>query len=180
MTPPRLAVATAPFRQPLRNAIATAQSCGAAGVQFDARQEIRPADFGETARRQLLYELRERDLSVASLDFPLRNAIYEPDRLDDRMAAIRRTMEFAVQLKAGVVTVRCGPLPQDADTDDSARFVTLLEDLARYGNHIGAMLCLTASGSDAAPLATSFSPALASAPADCSTSALSIASLDGK
>ncbi|REJ86335.1 MAG: sugar phosphate isomerase/epimerase [Planctomycetota bacterium] len=174
MTPPRLAIATAPFRQTLRESIVTAQTCGAAGVQFDARYELKPAEFGVTARRQLLHELRERDLSVASLDFPLRSTIYDADRIDDRMAALRRTMEFASQLKSSVVTVRSGPLPEDENSAEAVRLADVLEDLARYGNHIGATLCLTSAGADAeqlaavvreavrqGPLAVDFDPAAA-------------------
>ena len=66
----RIAVATASFRQPIRAAIDSAARCQAQGVQFDARHELKPGEFGETGRRQLLYELRERDLTVAALSEP--------------------------------------------------------------------------------------------------------------
>ena len=164
MTPLRIAVATTFFKQPLRQSIATAAGCGTDGVQFDARNEVAPGEFGATARRQLLYELRERNLSVASLHFPLRRALYDPDRLDARIAAIRRTMEFASQLGARVVTVRCGPFPRSDDADAADRLSALLDDLARYGNRVGATLSLISSGADAGELGELLTPRLIQGP----------------
>jgi sugar phosphate isomerase/epimerase len=152
MTPPRIAVATSPFRLPIRRAIPAAAECGAQGVQFDARTEVKPEDYGETARRQLLYELSERSLSVASLTFPLRRPLHDAEHLDLRIAAIRQAMEFAAQLRAKTLTVRGGRLPEAADSPDLQRLRDVLRDLARFGNHVGVVLALTHVGDLPAPL----------------------------
>jgi sugar phosphate isomerase/epimerase len=141
----RIAVTTASFRQPIRAAIDTAARCGARGVQLDARYELQPGELGQTGRRQLLYELRERELQVASLTFPLRRSLIDPERIDERIAAVRKAMELASQLQVRVLTCAVGRVP-DAESDEYRQLRTVLTDLARYGNHIGTTLSLTPAG----------------------------------
>ena len=131
--PPRIAVATSCFKQPLRQSIHAAHLCRAAGVQFDARNEVKAGEYGETARRQLLHDVSERDLQVASFDFPLRHALDEPEHLDSRIAAIRQAMELAAHLRARVMTIRAGDV--DDDAPHRSPLQEILEDLAQYGNH---------------------------------------------
>lgn len=154
MTPPRIAVATAPFRLPVRRAIVTAAACGAQGVQLDCRNEVKPDDYGETARRQLLHELGERGLSVGSLTFPLRRPLEDAEHLDQRVAALRQAMQFASQLRSRVLTVRGGRLPEESDAAGLGRLRDVLRELARYGNHIGVVLALTSAGDPPAGLVT--------------------------
>lgn len=146
---PRIAVATTSFRQSIRAAIDSAARSGAQGVQFDARYELKPGELGETGRRQLLFELRERDLTVASLTFPLRTSLADPEQLDLRVAALRKGMEFASQLKANVLTCAAGRIPPEDATDECQQLHSVLSDLARYGNHIGVTLSITPAGDEA-------------------------------
>ncbi len=148
----RLAVATASFRLPLRQAVLTAARSGAQGVQFDARTEVTPAEFGETARRQLLHELNEQELHVASLTFPLRRPLHDEEHLDARVAAVRQAMEFTSQLKARVLTLRAGRMPEDDQSADQQRLRDVLRDLAGFGNRVGVTLSLTTSGDAATRL----------------------------
>jgi sugar phosphate isomerase/epimerase len=152
MTPPRIAVATAPFRLPVRRAIVAAAECGAQGVQFDARNEVKPDDYGETARRQLLYELGERGLTVGSLTFPLRRPLHDAEHLDLRVSSLRQAMQFASQLRSRALTVRAGRMPEESDAAGLARLQDVLRDLSRYGNHIGVVLALTSAGDPPAGL----------------------------
>src|SRR6266404_4886160 len=71
MPPLKIAVATRCLSLPLKDSLRVAASLGAKGVQFDAREELRPGDLTETGRRQLLHGLGELGLSVASLAFPM-------------------------------------------------------------------------------------------------------------
>lgn len=139
----RIAVASHCFSRPVREVLRVAAESGAAGLQFDARHDLRPADLSETGRRQFLQNLRELGLQVASLSFPTRRTLYDTDDLDRRVAAIKATMQFAWELKASVVTARIGRVPADAA---SAQFETLcqvLRDLAAFGNRVGAALSIT-------------------------------------
>jgi len=146
MIPLQIAVATASFRQSIRQCIDTAARTGASGVQFDARHELPVADYGETARRQLLHELDERRLKVASLSFPLRRPLHDPDQLDRRVDALRNVMLFATQLRARIVTVQAMRVPDQADARETHRIHDVLEELARFGNHVGVTLALTPVG----------------------------------
>src|SRR5690349_3868632 len=102
----KIAVAGHCFPGPLKQSLPTIRQTGARGVQFNARDDLKPSEFSETGRRQLLHQLDELGLSVASLQFPTRRALYDPQELDGRVAAIKRVMEFSAQLQARVVTVR--------------------------------------------------------------------------
>ncbi len=167
----RLAVATQSFKQPLRQAIITAAAAGVTGVQLDARTEVRPSDYGETARRQLLHELGERGLKIASLAFPTRHALHAREHLDARLAAVREAMQFAAHLKAPVVIVRVGRIPEDAESPDRVRLREVLDDFARVGNHLGVTLSVAPAaesptglaqvldGIKSGPLGVDFDPA---------------------
>jgi len=148
----RIAVATDRFAANLREAVAMAAETGAAGLQFDARRQLKPGDLSETGRRQLLHMLGERELSVASLSFPLRRVLHDPEHLDRRIAAIKEAMQFAWDLKARVVTCRVGRVPEDAESPDRSRLREVLADLAAQGNRVGVTLSITPSGDHAAAL----------------------------
>lgn len=150
----RLAVATQFFKQPLRQAIVTAAACGAAGVQFDVRNEVRQEDYGDTARRQLQHELSERGLKIASLAFPTRHPLHAEEYLDARLAALRDAMQFAALLKAPVLIARAGRIPAEAASRDRQQLREILDDFARLGNHLGVTLSLTPAAESPEPLAS--------------------------
>lgn len=127
---------------------------GAAGLQFDARNQLRPTDLSETGRRQLLHALSERELSVASLNFPLRKALYDLEQLDPRVAAIRQAMQFAWDLKCRTLTCRIGRIPEDPQSSDGARLREVLADLAAHGNRVGVTFAITPAGDEARSLST--------------------------
>ncbi|MFG0335752.1 MAG: sugar phosphate isomerase/epimerase, partial [Maioricimonas sp. JB049] len=128
----KIAVATLPFQQPIRQAVQTAATTGASGLQIDARNELRPGDLSETGRRQFLHMLSEMQLSVASVTFPVRRALQEPEALDARIAALKQAMDFAYQLKARVLTTRLSDLPDDPDSRSAVTLQEILEDLSSH------------------------------------------------
>lgn len=146
MLPLQLAVATSSFRQPLRQCIDTAARTGASGVLFDARAELPVSDYGDTARRQLLHELDERRLKVAALTFPLRRPLHDAEQLDRRLEAIKAAMQFASQLRCRLITVSAMRVPTEADSREMHRILDVLNELARFGNHVGVTLALTPVG----------------------------------
>ncbi|MFG0296221.1 MAG: sugar phosphate isomerase/epimerase, partial [Maioricimonas sp. JB045] len=136
----KIAVATAPFQQPIRQAVQTAAGTGAAGIQIDARNELKPTELSDTGRRQFLHMVSEMQLSVASVTFPLRRPLQEREALDARVAALKQAMEFTYQLKARVLTTRLSDLPDDSDSRDAVTLQEVLEDLSRNANHVGVTL----------------------------------------
>ena len=82
MKPLPLAIATRCLNQPLKSALVLAAQFGAGGVQLDCRNELKADELSATGRRELLHRIEEMRLSIASLDFPLRRGLLDPDRLD--------------------------------------------------------------------------------------------------
>jgi sugar phosphate isomerase/epimerase len=151
MRPLPLAIATRCLNQPLRPALVLAAQFGAGGVQLDVRNELKPDELSATGRRELLHLLEEMRLSIASLDFPLRRGLLDPDRLDARIAALKQAMDFASLLRCRVVTVRLGRLPGENEATKDPP-VAVLNDLAGQGNHVGVTLGLGPGGESPAPL----------------------------
>lgn len=138
----KIAVAAHCFAGPLKRSLQAIAQSGAKGIQFDARSELKPADFSETGRRQFLHHLDELGLSVASLTFPTRGALYEPEQLEPRVAAIKGVLDFSAQLKASVVTLRVGRIPDEPQSQELLTLRDVLNDLCRHGNHVGATLAI--------------------------------------
>ncbi len=139
----RIAVATRCLNLPLKESPRAAARLGAKGIQFDAREELTPGGLTETGRRQLLHTLGELGLSVASLAFPTRRSFYDEEQLDARVAATRRVMDEAWNLRAAIVTARVGKIPADKDSATYRLLQEVLGDLARHGNQVGATLAIT-------------------------------------
>ncbi len=142
MHPLQLAVATRNFDQPLKDALKTALDTGAHAVQLAVHQELRPDELTDTGRRQFLHYLDELSLKISSLHLPMRRELIEPDALDERLAEIRKVMEFAWSLKTPLVTLRVGRIPVDVESKQYLLLREILNDLARYSTHIGTTLCL--------------------------------------
>lgn len=139
----RIAVATRCLSLPVKEAPRAAARLGAKGIQLDARDELKPGDLTETGRRQLLHALGELGLSVASLAFPTRRSFYDEEHLDARVAATKRAMDEAWNLRAAVVTARVGKVPADKDSAAYGLLQEVLGDLARHANQVGATLAIT-------------------------------------
>jgi len=141
----RIAVATAPFRLPLKEAISAAARIGAQGVQFDLAREVTPADFGTTALKQLVHYVEERSLKVATATFSLTQPLYEFEALDTRVHAITQAMELASRMNVRQLTIRVGRIPDQPDSQEYSRLTDILRDLAQLGNHLGVVPCITPS-----------------------------------
>lgn len=148
----RLAVATRCLELPLRTALQVAADCGAEGVQFDLRDELRPAELSESGRRDLRHLLEELGLQVAGTTFALRRALADEYELDRRIAALKQAMTWSFALEARVLTVRIGRLPTDEHSREAQTLREIVDDLARYANHSGVSLAFTPARDSAADL----------------------------
>ncbi|MFN0053374.1 MAG: sugar phosphate isomerase/epimerase family protein [Planctomycetales bacterium] len=139
----RLSLATRCFQQPLRQAIQTAAACGAKGLQFDVRDELRAVDLTDTGRRQFLHHLDEIGLRMASLLLPTRRGYTDEEHLDARVSATRQAMQFARQLRSNVLIARLGKIPADKESKPYRMLFDVVSDLARHGNQVGTTLAVT-------------------------------------
>jgi len=142
MPPLKIALATGCLDLPFRDSIRAAASLDVDGVQFDAREEIKPGELTDTGRRQFLNALDQQGLSIASLSFPTRRSFYDEEQLDARVAAAKRTLELAWQLRTRVVTARVGKIPEK-ESKSYRLLQDVLGDLAKHANQVGATLAIT-------------------------------------
>lgn len=127
----RIAAQSRAFAQPFKKALHTIAALGCDGVQFDARNEIRPAELSETGLRQLRKMLDDLNLRVGSFAFPTRRGFAEPTDLDRRVEATVAAMKLASQLEARVLVCDVGRVP-DVGSPAGA---TLTEVFTLLGGH---------------------------------------------
>jgi len=147
----RIAAQTKCFAQPIRKALHTAARLECDGVQFDARQELRPAELSETGLRQLRKMLNDLNLRVGSLAFPTRRGYANPDDLERRLEATVAAMRLASQLRARILIFNMGNLPASESTEQ-ATLIEAITSLAVHGNRLGVRLAAQATSADAQAL----------------------------
>lgn len=154
----------------LSRALATASRLGASAVELCARTTFRPPELSDTGLRQLRKMLADLNLRVASVRFQTRRGYDTLDDLDRRVEATKQAMKLAYRLGSPVVVNQIGRVPDPAqvvakrtaesettpektgdlftlsrhsDDPEVQRWQTLqavLEDLGRFGSHVGATL----------------------------------------
>lgn len=136
----KIGIQIASLGQPLKVALQTAARLGATGVEIDARTDIRPKELTDTGRRQLKKWMDDLNLRVASVRFRTRRGYDVLDDLDQRIDATKEAMRFAYTLGCNVVVNQIGMVPEDAAHPSYSQLQICLTDLARFGQHVGAML----------------------------------------
>lgn len=148
----KISIALNGLKMGLRPAIDAAAQLGVQGIQVDLRTDFLSENYGETARRELLHLLSERNLRIASGHFPLRNPLAASEHLGPRLAALEAAIQFAGKLKVRSLTLRAGQIPSQKDTEARSTFLSILNELAGSGNRYGVALCLIPCGESAAEL----------------------------
>lgn len=139
----RFAAATRYLSLPIREAIDTAASLGATGVQFDVRNELKPTELSETGRRHLIRQLGEHHLELASFEYPTRRAFHDSEALDSRIAGLKKALEFAYSMGVTVVVGRIGRIPDEPELPAYKVLCDVLNDIARHANRVGATFAIT-------------------------------------
>ena len=134
--------------QPIRKALLTAARLGCEGVQFDVRQELRPAELSETGLRQLRKMLVDLNLRVGSVAFPTRRGYADPNDLQRRVDATLDAMRLASRLDARVLICHLGNVPDDEQADQRATLVDVLTNLSSHGNRLGVQLAAQATAAN--------------------------------
>lgn len=130
----------ASLRMPLKKALLTAARLGAQGIEIDARNDIRPEELTDTGQRQLKKMLDDLNLRVAAVRFHTARGFDVPENLERRIDGTKKAMKMAYALGASVVVNQIGQVPEAAEAPAQHLLVQCLTDLARYGQHVGAML----------------------------------------
>ena len=128
------------MRLPIKRALEQASRLGARAVELDARGEIKPQELSETGLRQFKKIMDDLNLRVASVRFQTRRGYDNPQDLDRRVEATKRTMDFAYKLGCSVVVNQIGLVPESEDVPNWSAFQSVIYDLGRYGARVGAFL----------------------------------------
>jgi sugar phosphate isomerase/epimerase len=151
----RIGIQLASLRRPIKQALHTAARLGAQAVELDARNEVKPQDLSQTARRQLCKLLADLNLRVTAVSFPTRRGYDVSEDLERRVAATRAAMNLAHQLGASVVINRVGRITDGPDSPLWQTLIDVLSELGEHGHRVGALLAAktgTESGGDLAQL----------------------------
>lgn len=134
------------LRQPFKEALRTAASLGAAGVEIDARDDVRPAEFSASGLRQLRRMLADLGLRVSAVSFITRRGYDVEEDLPRRVDATKAAMKLAYGVGARVVVNYIGHIPSDTASREWNTLVQALADLGAYGQHVGAFLAARTGG----------------------------------
>jgi sugar phosphate isomerase/epimerase len=137
----QIAVQTRCLAQPLRQALHTAGTLGFAGVQIDAREELRGAELSDTGVRQVRKMLDDLNLRVASATFASRRGFADSQDLERRLAATGDAMRMAGRLGARALVLATGPVPATA-TPERSTLLEALTSLAAQSGRLGVELAL--------------------------------------
>jgi sugar phosphate isomerase/epimerase len=158
MHPLHCSVPLVAFGSRLKPALKQAAAARVEGVLLDTRHMVQPSDFSASAIRHLRKHLDELGLTLAATTFPTRRGFSDRTDLQPRVEAVCQALTFARALGTNVLTLNIGPIPIDANhdggqTDEAGRItrdrlVEVLNDLARHGNHVGAIPVIDVSACD--------------------------------
>ena len=149
----QLAVQLRTLRLPLRNALKKASELGAAGIEIDLRNEIRPAELSQTGVRQFRKMLTDLNLKICSASFPTRRGYQVLEDLDQRIAATKKAMDAAYQLGAPILVNQIGKIPDDPESESWNLLTQAMIDLGTYGHKHGVVMTAKTGSEDAETLA---------------------------
>lgn len=135
-----VAIQLSSLRMPLKKALLAAARLGAQGIEIDVRHDLRPDELSDTGRRQLRKMLDDLNLRVAAVRFQTARGYDVAENLDRRIDGTKKAMKFAFSLGASVVVNQIGAVPENPEDERYVLLMQCLTDLARYGQHVGAML----------------------------------------
>jgi len=162
----KIGIQTASLRQPLKQALITANRLGAEGVEIDARRELQPAELTQTALRQVRKWLDDLKLRVCAVRYQTRRGYNVAEQLEQRIAGTKAAMRLAQSLGCPIVVNQIGSVPEKSEGPEWNMFMQALTDMGNFGQHYGALLTAetgSESGADLARLLRALPPGSAGA-----------------
>lgn len=141
------------FRLGLEGGLRKAAELGVDGVQIYATTGELTAAWEAGKRQWLRRLLASLDLEIAALcgDFG-GHGFAKPDELDWRIAKSKAVMDLAVDLGTTVVTTHIGVVPRSRRAPRYAVMKAACEELAEYGDKVGASFAVETGPETAAEL----------------------------
>lgn len=161
VSPLNIGIQLASLRMPLKTALQSAAGLHVQGVEIDARHMLRPQELSATGIRHFRKSLSELNLKVCAVGFPTRRGYNVPEDLDRRIEATKEAMQFAYQLGSKILINHVGQIPDENQGPEWDLLVEVLNDLGRFGQHVGVTLAAETgaeSGERMAELLASLTP----------------------
>ncbi len=142
------------FRLPIRDAIRMAKELGADGVQIYAvKGEMDPDNLAVAKRREFKKFVEDQGLEISALCGDLGGHGFE--RAEDnkwKVPKSKKIMDLAVELGTKVVTTHIGVVPNDRSGAKYKAMKEACEELAEYGDRVGAAFAIETGPETAAEL----------------------------
>lgn len=151
--PLKLGVQLESFGRSAKSALAKAANLGVDGVEIAARGDFAPTNMSRTAVRQFRKLLDDAGLTVTAVTFRTRRGYDVLDALDRRVQATRDAMRMAYELGAPIVINHVGDASADENDPKRSLLIDVLNDLAAYGQQVGAILAADTGPDDGRQLA---------------------------
>jgi L-ribulose-5-phosphate 3-epimerase len=127
---------------PLRDALPAAAMIGAQGVQLQSEQELAPDELSQTGRRHLLHSLQTQRLELVAIGSTNRRGFDALERLDSRVAFVRKVIRQAADLRAPFIVVPVGSIPTEKETPQTLAFYDALKSIAEEGDRLGVQVAI--------------------------------------
>jgi sugar phosphate isomerase/epimerase len=150
----RIGVMANSFRLPIRDGIRKARELGADGVQIYAvRGEMDPDALKGRARKEFRKFVENQGLAISALCGDLGGHGFErPEDNAWKIPKSKRIMDLAVELGTNVVTTHIGVVPEDRNDPKYRAMKAACEELAEYGEKVGAAFAIETGPETAAGL----------------------------
>jgi L-ribulose-5-phosphate 3-epimerase len=123
----------------IRDGILKAKEVGARGIQIYAvKGPMHPDNLNPRERRDLLNFIKDKGLTVSALCGDLGGGFANENENRGKIELSKKIMDLAVELEAPVVTTHIGVVPEDPSHPRYAIMARACEELARYGDSVGA------------------------------------------
>lgn len=132
------------FRLPLREGIRKAKDMGAEGIQLYAvAGDMDPDNLSKTGRADLFHYIQSCGLQVSALCGDLGgHGFRRQEEHEWKIAKSKQIMDLAVDLRTSVVTTHIGVVPEDRTDPAYAVLKEACEELAEYGDRVGASFAI--------------------------------------
>ena len=127
----------------IRDGILKAKEVGAEGIQIYAVSgPMHPDNLSAAERKDLLSFIKEQGLTVSALCGDLGGGFANETENPAKIALSKKIMDLAVDLEAPVVTTHIGVVPADPEHPRYSVMQKACEELAFYGDKVGACFAI--------------------------------------
>lgn len=132
------------FRMPPYEAMKRASQIGAQGIQmYVSRGEFTPENLTKEKISEIRHEAEENGLVFSALCGDLgAPGFQDKSQNAERVEKSKRMMDLAKELGTNVVTTHIGVVPQDSTSDRYKILQEACDELARYGEEVGAYFAI--------------------------------------